>query len=64
MKTIFFFLIIISVTGCSNRSVYESMQLYEQNKCSKVPPSEYRECRDAAVSKSYHEYEREYKSAN
>ena len=58
-----FFSIIMFVTGCSNRAVYENMQLYEQNQCSKVPPSEYRACREAATSKPYHEYEREYKSA-
>jgi hypothetical protein len=63
MKTLLFFCTTILVTGCSNRAVYENMQLYEQNQCSKVPPSEYRECREAAKSKPYHEYEREYKSA-
>ncbi len=59
MKTIFFFTIVLFLTGCSNRAVYENIQMHERSKCSKVSPSEYRECREATY-KPYSEYEREY----
>lgn len=62
MKTILFFMVIIFITGCSNRAVYENIQMHERSKCSKVPPSEYQKCREATY-KPYSEYEREYNNS-
>ena len=64
MRIAFLFIIALVTSGCSNRAVYENMQMYERNKCSNVPLSEYNECMEA-TRKPYDEYEREYNdSAN
>lgn len=63
MKTILFFTIFLFFVGCSNRAVYNNLQMYERSKCSKVPPSEYQKCRDEAYNKPYDEYEREYNNS-
>ncbi len=48
----------LSFFGCSNKAVYDNMQLNNRRACDKVPPSQYEECIDRA-SKTYEEYERE-----
>ncbi len=44
--------------GCSNKAIYDNIQLNNRNECNKVPPSQYDECIERA-SKTYEEYERE-----
>ncbi len=53
--------ILLGLTGCSNKAVYDNIRLYEKNECLKAPPPTQLECMDKA-SKSYEEYERERKA--
>ncbi len=53
-------LIMLSVAGCSNKVIYDNLQLYERNKCVKEPPPTYFECIERP-NKPYEEYERERK---
>lgn len=53
-------LIMLSVTGCSNKEIYNNLHLYERSKCVKEPSPTYIECIER-TNKSYEEYERERK---
>lgn len=50
--------IALSLTACSARSTYNSIQISNQNECRRMVGSAYEECM-ARNSKSYEEYERE-----
>lgn len=59
MKVILIFLLIsFSIAGCSNRAVYENIQINKRNKCLELQPPHYYECINKA-NKSYDEYEHE-----
>lgn len=58
MRILAILLIAFSLVGCSNRAVYENIQINQRNDCVKVPPPEYDACMERA-NKSYGEYERE-----
>lgn len=58
MKATFILLFIFLAAGCSNRAVYENLQINKRTECSKLPLSEYDQC-IAGIDKSYDEYERE-----
>lgn len=58
MKVIPLLLVLLILTGCSNRSIYENIQANNRMECSKLPPSQYDECVENA-NKSFDEYERE-----
>ncbi|RLU04028.1 MAG: hypothetical protein D9N11_01135 [Ketobacter sp.] len=60
MKIFAPFLIILSLTACSNRGAYEGIQAGNRNQCLKVPPALFDECMENA-NKPYDEYERERK---
>jgi hypothetical protein len=60
VKSIFLFLVLIILCGCSYRGAYEGIQARNRNECSKLPPSQYDECMRKA-NKSYDDYERERK---
>ena len=62
MKVILLFLVMMYLTGCSNRGVYEGIQVSNRNECFKLPPSQYDECVEN-TNISYDEYERERKEA-
>lgn len=55
-------ILLATLTGCSNRGVYESIQMTKRNDCSKVPPYQFDDCM-AKANKPYDEYERERKAA-
>tara|TARA_R110001599_G_C12267242_1_gene660984 strand:+ start:5381 stop:5578 length:198 start_codon:yes stop_codon:yes gene_type:complete len=55
-------LIAISIGACSNKAIYDNIQLNNRNDCAKLPLSQYEECLERA-NKSYEEYERERKEA-
>jgi len=55
-------LIALSIGACSNKAIYDNIQLNNRNDCAKLPPSQYDECMERA-NKSYEEYERERKEA-
>jgi hypothetical protein len=46
------------LSGCSNKAVYDNIQINNRNECNKIPPSQYEECVDRA-SEPYEEYKRE-----
>ncbi|MCG8610073.1 MAG: hypothetical protein MI864_06010 [Pseudomonadales bacterium] len=50
------------VIGCSNRAVYDNIQLNNRYACAEKPPSEQDACYQNA-SKTYDEYERERQEA-
>ena len=57
------FLLLITafvLSGCSNKAVYDNIQINNRNACAKGPPSQYEECIER-TNKSYEEYERERK---
>lgn len=57
------FLVLMFLAGCSNRGVYEGIQVSNRNECFKLPPSpQYDECMENA-NISYDEYERKRKEA-
>lgn len=53
-------LIMFGVAGCSNKAIYDSMQVNQRNECIKEPPTTYFKCIER-TNKSYDEYERERK---
>ena len=55
-----YFIVIVSLLffGCSNKSIYNNVQLNNRQSCQKLPPSQYDEC-IKQTEKSYDEYERE-----
>ncbi len=48
---------IFAIAGCSNKAMYDNIQLNNRNECKEVPPSQYEECMERA-NQSYEEYER------
>lgn len=58
MKSVLIMGLLIVVAGCSNRAVYENIQMNKKHECQQVPLSEYDRCMEG-VEKSYDEYERE-----
>ena len=64
MKTKFFLIVlavaVFTVSGCSNRAVYQNLQLNKKQECRRLPVTEYDDCmRD--MEQSYEEYERQRK---
>lgn len=49
---------VVVAAGCSNRAVYENMQLNQRQECAERPPSEFEACMER-VNKTYDEYERD-----
>lgn len=62
MSKLLMVLVMLGVAGCSNKAVYDNIQLNNRNDCAKLPPSQYDECIESA-SKSYDEYKRERKES-
>lgn len=58
MKNVFLLVLLLVIAGCSNRAVYENLQINQRNKCQQGPQAAYEECM-RGVDKSYEEYERE-----
>ena len=52
--------VVLLIGACSNKAIYDNIQLNNRNDCAKLPPSQYNECIERA-SRSYDEYERERK---
>ncbi|MBN2865299.1 MAG: hypothetical protein JXK16_04770 [Thiotrichales bacterium] len=45
------------LASCSNQQVYNAIQVNQQSKCQKLPPSQYDDC-IKQQSESYEEYQR------
>ncbi|OUS27638.1 hypothetical protein A9Q99_14465 [Gammaproteobacteria bacterium 45_16_T64] len=56
MKVLFALSVILLMAGCSNKAVYDNIQLNMKNECRTLPQSQYEECMEDA-STSYEEYE-------
>ena len=50
------------LTGCSNKAVYQNLQLNKQQQCRQLPVSEYEHCM-RNMAQSYEEYERQRQEA-
>lgn len=62
MNKLSILVLLLLVTACSNRAVYENMHIHQRNECLKVQPSVYEECMEGQ-NKSYEEYQREREEA-
>jgi len=60
MNKLWLLIVVFFLAGCSNKAVYENIQINNRNSCAKVPPPQYEECIERA-NKSYEEYEQERK---
>ncbi|BES69043.1 hypothetical protein RE428_00610 [Marinobacter nanhaiticus D15-8W] len=58
MKLLCVLLSLVVLVGCSNRAVYDNIQLNQRNECFKLPPSQRSDCLDS-IDKSYDEYRKE-----
>jgi hypothetical protein len=50
--------LLLSITACSNRAIYDNAQLNQRQECEKQPPLTYREC-IAQADQNYDHYQRE-----
>lgn len=53
-------LIIIFLAACSNKAIYDNIQLNNRKDCVKLPHSQYEKCM-GKINMSYKEYEKERK---
>jgi hypothetical protein len=60
MNKLMILMVLLAVTGCSNRAVYENIRIHQRNECLKELPSRYEECIEPP-NKSFEEYQRERK---
>jgi PBP1b-binding outer membrane lipoprotein LpoB len=60
VKTIWTVFLVLIITGCSNKAVYDNIRHSNRQACANVPPPQYEECLDRS-GKPYEEYERERK---
>lgn len=49
--------LLLVLSACSQKGMYEALQRNQQIECSQLPPSQYQECMDNA-SESYEDYSR------
>lgn len=54
-------ILVLALSGCSSRGMYESIQSSGERVCGTLPPEAYERCM-ARYEKSYDEYERERES--
>lgn len=54
---------VLATTSCSNKQMYEALQIKQKNDCQMVPPSEYDKCM-AETKKTYEQYEAERQESN
>lgn len=58
MKMLVIIIIPFLISSCSNKAVYDNINLNNRNACKNLPASQYDEC-IKRNSKSYEEYERD-----
>lgn len=58
MSRLLILLLLVGVAACSNRAVYENIQIHQRNECMKQPSGPYEECLER-VNPPYEEYRRE-----
>ncbi|SNY49559.1 hypothetical protein SAMN06297280_1461 [Arsukibacterium tuosuense] len=52
--------VLVAVSGCSNKAIYQNLQLNKKQECRRLPVTEYDECM-RGMEQSYEEYERQRK---
>lgn len=62
MKIYLVLFVMIVLSACSNKAIYDNAQRNNRNACAKLPPADYDECIKRA-SKSYEQYEQERREA-
>ena len=60
MKLSVLLVVVLFMAACSNRAVYENVQISKRNECATLPQPQYESCMKE-TSKTYNEYERERK---
>jgi hypothetical protein len=58
--SVLFVLVVVSLTSCSNKEVYESIQGSRKLECQKLPPGQFDACLEQH-GESYESYERDRK---
>lgn len=58
MKTLVAICLLLCLTACSNKAVYQDLQRNKRNECLQLPPAEYDKCM-RPMDISYEEYERQ-----
>lgn len=59
MKAAFLIAALLSVTACTHREVYDSLQGARADECSKIPDADSRQRCFEQANRSYDQYERE-----
>ncbi|WP_157610859.1 hypothetical protein [Arsukibacterium perlucidum] len=54
--------VLSGTAGCSNKAVYQNLQLNKKQECRRLPVTEYDDCM-RGMEQSYEEYERQRKQA-
>ncbi|MBV2129300.1 hypothetical protein [Arsukibacterium indicum] len=62
MKTALIICLLLGITGCSNKGVYQDLQRNKRNECLQLPQAEYDKCMQT-MEMSYEEYERQRQQA-
>jgi len=62
MNRLLILLVLLGMTACSNRAIYESTRIQQRNDCLKEPPPLYEECVER-TNKTFEEYRREREEA-
>ncbi|MBU2069954.1 MAG: hypothetical protein KKE08_18905 [Gammaproteobacteria bacterium] len=62
MKTTLTLCLLLCLTACSNKAVYQDLQRNKRNECLQAPPAEYDRCM-RSMDMSYEEYERQRQQA-
>ncbi len=62
MNKLLILIVLLGLSSCSNRGIYENLRIQQRNDCLKEPPARYDECVERA-DKSYEEYRREREEA-
>ena len=58
MKSVLILALLLAIASCSNRAVYENIQINKRNQCLQGPQAAYEECMEG-VEKPYEEFEQE-----
>lgn len=58
MKSVLIMALLVLVAGCSNRAVYENIQINKRNQCLQGPQAAYDECMEG-TEKPYEKFEQE-----
>ncbi|MBZ9613536.1 hypothetical protein [Rheinheimera maricola] len=62
MKNILVICLLLGVTGCSNKGVYQDLQRNKHNECMRGPVADYDRCMQN-MDQSYEEYEQQRQQA-